>query len=87
MNLTALLAEIGRTHGPITTTTLTDRLAAAPGEVAAMVSALRAAGMIATVDPVPACPDTASCSATCPGPARCPFVPDLGDERLALRVR
>lgn len=84
MTLHALLGEIRRSPGPVTPAALADRLGAPVAEVAAMLAALRASGMIGSTPQGLDCPSAASCSARCPGPQRCPLVGDLGMARLTV---
>jgi hypothetical protein len=78
MTLAGLLAEIQRAPGPVTVAQLASRLGATPAAVCAMLAALRASGRLAPeVRPgSEECPS--ACTASCPGPRRCPFVIDLG---------
>jgi hypothetical protein len=78
MTLADLLAEIQRAPGPVTVADLAARLGATPSAVRSMLAALRASGRLAPgVKPGSAeCPS--SCTVSCPGPQRCPFVIDLG---------
>lgn len=61
---------------------LAGRLGVAPSEVEAMLSALRASGLIgpgASLDPgTDGCPSSGSCVGSCPGPSGCPFVIGIG---------
>lgn len=88
MSLAAVLAEIDRAEGPITRTELAKRLGVSPGEVGAMLAALRAAGRLGP-EPEAAsgdeCPSAGGCTVACPGPERCPLVFDIGIGGLTVR--
>jgi len=86
MTLGSLLDAIRRSDGPVTPTTLAERLGASTEDVTAMLSALRAAGIIgqsATRGPE-ACRGAAPCVSACPGPAGCPLVAAIRLETLAI---
>jgi hypothetical protein len=90
MRLTDLLEEIERSTGAVTVGDLAKRLASTPAAVEAGLAALRASGRIGPEGSVrpgtEACASVGSCAMTCPGPATCPFVLDLGGA-LELRRR
>ena len=87
MTLGMLLNEIRRSPVPATPATLAIRLGTTVGDVTAMLSALRAAGMIgqSAARPTETCPGANSCAGMCPGPTRCPLIADIGLETLAVR--
>jgi hypothetical protein len=81
MKLTALLGEIERSSGPIMSIDLARRLGVEPGEVAGMVSALRASGRLgpeaASGPAATECASSGACSMSCPGPGECSLTIDL----------
>ena len=89
MKLTTLLREIESSSGPVTGFELAARLGVAPGEVARMLDALRAAGKLGTEIPSrsrgDSCASRGSCSMTCPGPDECALVIDLSVSGLQIR--
>ncbi|MCP4308433.1 MAG: hypothetical protein GY926_20185 [bacterium] len=89
MRLTSLLNAIEESSGPVTGIDLALRLGIAPGEVAAMLDALRASGHlapeIAAPEPMSNCGSAGSCSMTCPGPGECSLVIDLNVTGLEIR--
>ena len=87
MRLSTLLDEIRRSRGPVTGIELASRLGVAPGEVAAMLDALRASGQLG-IDAAPVgdtCASSGSCSMICPGPDECSMVIDLSVTGLEIR--
>ena len=89
MKLTALLAEIEQSSGPIMGSDLARCLGVEPAEVAAMLSALQASGRLGPeVSPGPAateCTSSGACSMSCPGPAECSLMIDLSLTGLEVR--
>jgi len=87
MTLGMLLDEIRHSPVPATPATLAIRLGTTVDDVTAMLSALRAAGMIgqSAARPTDTCPSATSCAVMCPGPTRCPLIADIGLETLAVR--
>jgi hypothetical protein len=89
MRLSALLAEIERSRGPVTGIELAAKLGVAPAAVASMLVALRASGQlgpeIRTEPPPDSCASSGSCSMTCPGPGECSLVIDLTVTGLQIR--
>ena len=89
MKLAALLAEIGKSSGPMTGIELADRLGVSTSDVSAMLIALRASGAVDTEpgpDPAPEnCSSAGSCSLSCPGPGNCSLVIDLNVTTLEIR--
>ena len=89
MKLTALLAEIERSSGPVMGIDLARRLGVAPAEVAAMLSALKASGRlgpeVAPGPPATECASGSACSMSCPGPGECSLMIDLSLTGLEVR--
>ncbi len=89
MRLTALLSAIEESPGPVTGIDLALRLGISPGEVAAMLDALRASGRLGpepvSRHPVDSCASAGSCALTCPGPEECSLVIDLSVTGLEIR--
>ena len=89
MTLAALLVEIEASQGSIVPAALASRLGLSPGELEAMLDALRANGLlqpeIASATPSDCSPAGLSCAKTCPGPANCALVVDLGVHGLEIR--
>ena len=89
MRLTTLLQEIERSPGPVTGHELASRLGVTNGEIARMLDALRAAGMLGaemTDRPkVDTCASSGSCSMTCPGPDECSLTVNLQVSVLQIR--
>jgi hypothetical protein len=79
MKLAALLSAVKESNGPVTGIDLALRLGISPGQVAAMLDALRAGGQLGS-EPEPdveTCSSAGSCTLACPGPGKCPLVIDL----------
>ena len=89
MKLAALLTEIERSRGPVTGIDLAVRMGIAPGEVSAMLDALRASGRLGPevreAEPMDSCGSAGACSMTCPGPGECALVIDLNVSGLQIR--
>ena len=89
MKLTALLSAIRESKGPITGIELALRLGVTPGEVSAMLDALRASGQLAPEvprhEPIDSCESAGSCSLSCPGPEDCSLVIDLSVTGLQIK--
>lgn len=89
MKLTTLLEEIENSSGPVTGIELATRMGVSPGQVAAMLDALRAAGRIGPEireqQPLQNCSSAGSCSMTCPGPDECSLTIDLSVTGLEIR--
>ncbi len=89
MKLGTLIKEIEAARGPVTGIDLAIRLGIAPGEVAAMLDALRASGRLGTEIGEPEtsdnCGSAGACSMTCPGPGECSLVIDLNVTGLQIR--
>ena len=89
MRLAALLTEIEQSRGPVTGIDLAVRMGISPGEVAAMIDALRASGRLGPEvradAPMESCGAAGSCSMTCPGPDKCALVIDLDVTGLEIR--
>jgi hypothetical protein len=89
MRLATLLNAIEESGGPVTGIDLAIRLGIGPGEVAAMLDALRASGRlapeIADSEPMTSCGSAGSCSMTCPGPGECSLVIDLNVTGLEIQ--
>ena len=89
MRLAALLSAIEESKGPVTGIELALRLGVSPGEVVAMLDALRASGRLGPeLRPQQSgdeCGSAASCSLTCPGPEDCSLVIDLSLAGLEIR--
>ena len=89
MKLTALLSAIKESKGPVTGIDLANRLGISPGEVAAMLDALRASGQLGPElrpqQPIDGCSSAGSCSLSCPGPEDCSLVIDLSVTGLEIR--
>ena len=88
MNLAALRNAIRESSGPVTGIELARRLDIAPGEVAAMLDALRASGQL-SLDarqraPLQECASSTSCSMSCPGPDDCALVIDISVTSLRI---
>ena len=85
--LASLLQEVESARGPITGIELAGRLGVSPGEVAAMLDALRAAGRLGPEQrkPMDNCGSSTSCSMTCPGPDECSLVIDLNVSGLEIQ--
>jgi hypothetical protein len=89
MSLATLRSAIRESSGPVTGIELAHRLGMAPGEVSAMLDALRAAGQL-NIEQPPAQPDVEcssarACSLACPGPNECPLVVDFALTSLEIR--
>ena len=89
MRIAELLREIDSSSGAVTVADLADRLDSTATDVRAGLAALRAAGRLgpeAGHDPgTDECSSAGTCSMSCPGPADCPFVIDLGSGSLEIR--
>ncbi|MDJ0922970.1 MAG: FeoC-like transcriptional regulator [Acidimicrobiia bacterium] len=89
MRLAALLSAIEESKGPVTGIELALRLGVSPGEVAAMLDALRASGQLGPEprpqQPTDTCSSAGSCSLSCPGPEECSLVIDLSVAGLEIR--
>lgn len=89
MKLAALLTEIERSRGPVTGIDLALRMGIAPGQVSAMLDALRASGRlgpeIRDQEPMDSCGSSGACSMACPGPGECALVIDLNVTGLEIR--
>jgi hypothetical protein len=89
MRLTALLRAIGESKGPVTGIELALRLGVSPGEVAAMLDALRASGQLGPEfrpqRSIETCDSAGSCSLSCPGPEDCSLVIDLSVTGLEIK--
>ncbi len=89
MSLSALLTEIEKASGPVTGIELSTRLGVSPGQVAAMLDALRASGRlgpeIRESKAMDTCSSSGSCSMTCPGPDECALTVDLNVTGLEIR--
>jgi len=89
MRLAALLSEIERSSGPVTGIDLALRMGIAPGDVSAMLDALRASGRLAPEIPGPepmvSCGSAGACSLSCPGPGECSLAIDLNVTGLEIR--
>ena len=89
MRLTTLLQEIERSPGPVTGIELAGRLGVTNAEIASMLDALRAAGMLgaemADRPKMDACASSGSCSMTCPGPDECSLTVNLQVSGLQVR--
>ncbi len=87
MSLAALLGEIERSQGPVTGIELATRLGIAPGRVAMMLDALRAAGRLGpeAKQQVDTCASAGACSMTCPGPEECSLAIGLTVTSLEIR--
>ena len=89
MRLATLLSAIEESSGPVTGIDLAIRLGIAPGEVAAMLDALRASGRLAPEivdsEPMTSCGSAGSCSMTCPGPGECSLLIDLNVTGLEIQ--
>ncbi len=89
MRLTTLLQEIERSPGPVTGIELAGRLGVTNAEIASMLDALRAAGMLgAEITDRPkmdTCASSGSCSMTCPGPDQCSLTVNLQVSGLKVR--
>lgn len=89
MRLAALLSEIERSSGPVTGIDLALRMGIAPGEVSAMLDALRASGRLAPEirepEPMESCGSAGACSLSCPGPGECSLAIDLNVTGLEIR--
>lgn len=89
MKLAALLAEIERSSGPVMGIDLARRLRVEPGEVGAMLDALRASGRLAPEvsagSTAAECASGGACSMTCPGPEECSLMIDLSVSGLEVR--
>ncbi len=90
MKLTALLGAIRESKGPVTGIELALRLGVSPGEVAAMLDALRASGQLGTDvpthEPIESCESAGLCSLSCPGPEDCSLVIDLSVTNLEIKA-
>ena len=90
MKLAALVSAIGESRGPITGIELAFRLGVSPGEVAAMLDALRASGQLGPelrpAQQIDSCASAASCSLTCPGPDDCSLAIDLNVTGLEIKA-
>lgn len=89
MKLATLVKEIEAARGPVTGIDLAIKLGVAPGEVAAMLDALRASGRLGAEIGEPttsdSCGSAGACSMTCPGPGECSLVIDLSVSGLEIR--
>lgn len=89
MSLTALVTEIEKAAGPVTGIELAVRLGVSPGQVAAMLDALRASGRLGpesrASEPMDTCSSSGSCSMTCPGPDECALTVDLNVTGLEIQ--
>ena len=89
MRLTTLLREIERSPGPVTGIELASRLGITTSEVASMLDALRAAGMLgadmAERPKMDGCASSGSCSMACPGPDECSLTVNLQVSSLQIR--
>ena len=89
MRLAALLSEIARSSGPVTGIDLALRMGIAPGEVSAMLDALRASGRLAPEirepESMESCGSAGACSLSCPGPGECSLAIDLNVTGLEIR--
>lgn len=88
--LTDLLRAIEEANGAVTGVELSARLGISPGEVAAMLDALRAADRLGTQPEQPyeradGCTAAGVCSMSCPGPADCPLTVDLSVAGLEIK--
>lgn len=82
MRLAALLREVEGSSRTLTVADLARRLGESPEVVRSMLAALRAAGRLGPVGSArpgtEKCASAGACKSSCPGPAECPFVVDLG---------
>ena len=89
MKLTTLLQEIERSSGPVTGLELAGRLGITTAEVAGMLDALRASGMLgaemADRPQMDTCASSGTCSMTCPGPDKCSLTVNLQVSGLQIR--
>lgn len=89
MRLAALLTEIEQAAGPVLGIDLAKRLGIEPSEIAAMLTALRAAGRlgpeVASGSAMADCAPGGACSMTCPGPDECSLTMDLSLSGLEVR--
>jgi len=84
MRLVDLTREIETATGSVTVAELAARLDATPAAVDAMLVALRASGRLRPEGSAPraapvdsGCDAAGTCTASCPGPERCPFTVKL----------
>lgn len=87
MTLAMLLREIERSPVPLTSAELGRRLGVAPEQTNAMLAALRAHALLIPdpgAEPPDVCVEAGSCRGSCPGPANCALVGELGLVPLQL---
>ncbi len=82
MKLAALLASIETGGGSMTEADIAGRTGSSVTEVRAMLAALRAAGRLGPQRSdrpgTDACASTNGCAFSCPGPADCPLIINIG---------
>jgi hypothetical protein len=88
MTLADLVRAIDAAPSPTTVADLARRARVPAAEVAGMLAALRASGMVENAEGAsPVCGSSAACRTACPGAGQCPLVVSTGVQRLRIRRR